>query len=340
VKGSSAWVITHVVLCLVLLVGCSRPNANTPPPSVTQTVPPLSRGTIRTRFKSVPRQQRLPSSPVSLLTAQPAPSIDDKVIQVIPGDALEANLDIESTFSIDRTVSLMMLLNYQQNSYSVDNGALNDVTDITLRPNAVVSHSLRTQPLAAGYYDLVLVLVLDTQRDPRTFDTMLTPVERRSVYVGAASPPMITYQPFSRSETTDRYTGTVFLTDTPDSFTIWSGTQTTPGQHVSPYLRVSPRKGNLDTIRHPDGTVPMALVAFLDNHVVPIGADSVAYVLAHEGEIQTMPIPVDLPQTPGPHRLFVHLFPNPYVEPVTVTSGQTTFVSDSSQRVTFDVSAP
>ena len=214
------------------------------------------------------------------------------------------------------------------------------MAEITLTPNTIVSQTLHTQPLAEGYYDLVLVLILDAQRDPRTFDTMFTPVERRSVYVGAASPPVIAYPPFAQSETTDRSTGTVFLSDAPDSFTIWSGTQTAPGEHISPYLRFSPRKGNLDTAQHPDGAVPVALVAFLDNHVVPIGGDAVTYMLAREGELATMPIAVDVSQTVGPHHLFVHVFPNPYTEPVTSTSFQTTFVSDSSQRTTFTVIAP
>ncbi len=320
-------------------------SSTSPFPAIAETTPTgvpanaAQYGVIRRQFQAIPRQRRSPSSPEPTSTAPTTPSIADKVFQVNPGEALETDLDVESTFPGSHTLTMILLLNYRQVSYSVDGQATTEVFDIALTPNAQQHYHLRTASLAEGYYDLALVLIWDEHRDPCCFETTFTPEERRSVYVGtAAIPPPPNYQPFAQREATNRFPGSVCLCRYADQMQRWGAQVGTPGQMLTGYLRTSPSRSNV-TAQHPDGAVPEAYVAFLDDHIVPINGQAVTYALGQVGQLQTLPFTVQAPSTPGSHPFFIARFPNPYVEPVTYDATSAQFHSDTSSRHLITISA-
>lgn len=309
-------------------------NATALPNTTTPASDEAYRGGINTHFDSVAGQHRY------------APSQDkmSSVYNVTPGEALQGELGLWSTFPDTKHVTLILLLNYQQAQFRLNDQPVADSIDLDLISDQQQKYQFSTQPLVKGYYDFAIVIMVDpynTAMDTRTrIRTTFTPVIRGSVFVGDVKPPTMQFEPFQNTEKVgERFSDLCFITEQSNGLNQWPGQQVAPGEKLSLFVRTVPLKGNV----RPDAaaqTVPVALVAFMDNHVVPIGDQPAVYGLTQHGEISTLPITITAPNQVGKHQFFVHQFPNPFVETITTSQGEQSFYSLSTQRIVLDVKQP
>lgn len=337
----NGWNLLPTIVIAFTLIGC---GATSPPallsasPAKIVTTASVDRygGAINLRFDSIPPRQRTPSA------ANPA--LSDRVYQLSPGEALRGDLRLLQTYPDPKRVRLMLLLNYRQVPFQVDNQVATNAFEADLRPGLEANFHLATQQLARGYYDFALIVVVDphnTLLDGRTrFRTKETPVLRRSLYVGTASPPTVTYEPLTSTMITGHISDLLMLTEQPQGLDLWPGRHVAPGERLNLFVRTSPLKGNVRAAAPAETAVPIALVAFMDDHVVPIGTAAVVYAAVRPGEIGTLPITVTAPLNPGVHQYFVHQFPNPYVDATLTGSGDHSFYSQSTQRIVLTVDQP
>ena len=294
-------------------------------------------GGIGSRFDSTPDQQRYDDP------SDTAGSFTWGVYQVEPGDALQGELGLLNHFSNTMPVRLLLLMNYEQAEFQLDDRGFASSFETELLPDQVYTYTLTTGPLEEGYYDFAMVVVINpeiTAMDTLSrVRTTFTPVIRRSVFVGNAMPPTIEFQPFQTVMDDPNGGSFPILTDKSRKFNLWPG----PGRKVAPGVEfdIFLRFGTPDYTARRGGDlnkddVPIALVAFMDDQVVPIGVDSVVYGKEYRGEVVTIPITVVAPKTPGIHQFFIHRFPNPYVR----MRKDVLVDSLSSQRIVIEVQKP
>ena len=301
-------------------------------------------GGIRSRFESAPHQQDEDYDP-SLYAA----GSTSRIYLVEPGSALQGELGLWNHFPDLKPVKLLLLLNYQQVEFHLDEREFATSFDIDLLPDEIYTFTLTTLPLAEGYYDFALVIVVNPEnaaKDTRSrARTTFTPVIRRSVFVGGAMPPGVDFKPFQNvaEDAEHRYTDALFLTDKTRGFNQWpgSGRKVAPGKVFNLFLRfATPNYTARPGVDAKVDGVPFAFVAFMDDQVVPFGEDPVVYGRGFRGEIVTIPIKIVAPGTSGVHQFFIHRFPNPYNAVKVEGPVDRSFYSLSTQRVVIEVEEP
>lgn len=296
-----------------------------PAPSST---PDLYTGRIRHRFDVLPSQHRYDAE-------------SSVVYAVEPEERLTAELGTINMFPDTKEISLVLLMNYEQAGFQIDSQEYTGAFNFELEPGEEVTFDFTSEPLSEGYYDFALVMIVDlhhnTALDTRSrMRTTFTPVTRRSIFVGDASAPDTSFLPFEEAveDPGGGFSDALFLTDSPESFNLFSEQQVRAGTTVELFIRLSVP----DYIMRDDSmAAPVALVGFLDEEIIPINDQPVIYGSARRGEITTLPVTITAPREPGLYSFFIHRFPNPYTEVLRLGSQDRGFYSLSTQRVVLEV---
>lgn len=282
-------------------------------------------GGLRTLFVSEPSQLR---------------GIDKRApyFQVEAGDALRGELGLVNEFPDVKDVVLILMLNYKQSLFAVEQNDLAATYLLTLEPGQEIHLHVRTQSLPTAFYDVAWVFVVDP--DNLATDTLararseFVPINRSNVYVGNTLPstPQFTAFEQTQPDPDSHYAFLFSLEQTADSFDLWPEVTVPPDTPLHFFVRFGVERTEVVDSR---ADVPIALVGFLDNHQVKINAQDVIFGLARQGKITTVPITIQAPHEPGPHLFFIHRFPHPFVQ---IGTSSIPFQSLATQRVLIHVS--
>lgn len=190
-----------------------------------------------------------------------------------------------------------------------------ETLDVTASPATLQAYRFWTEPLGPGSHALAFVVVFDPERlqAELPYDTAFRPTLDASVEVPPATMPTPRFPPLDPSPVeAPQFTNLLLLSNEPGGTKRSSGQRARPGEEVRFFLRYQPHAAVLNDGVTGDGTVPVALVAFIDDRVVPMNGHPVVYASARVGSLSTLPITVRAPDEPGVHQLFLLAFPQPY----------------------------
>lgn len=281
------------------------------------------------------------------------------LFQLASGTPLRATVGFLQSYPETKPFRIFVLLNYQQASIGVQeipnpddaqagvatptmhDGPLQPFIEFEIPPNVDRYFRIWTAPLEEGYYDLALIVVPDpdqTQRELPYFTTARL-TTRASVYVGdEAETPTLDYPLLDPTPAADSGFGELlWFGQEPHRAGLRSAQSVTAGETVTLTVNYQPYAGSLADDTPPGAALPVALVAILDNQVVPINDQPVLYGSALPGHLSYVPVTIQVPREPGVHQLFIQQFPNPYVDAKLAEETGSEFFGDSSQRFILDV---
>ncbi len=281
------------------------------------------------------------------------------LFQVAPGLPLLATVGFLQSYPDTKTFRIFVLLNYQQADVGVQeipepddiqaavatpatlDEPLQPFIELAIPPNEERYFRIWTAPLAEGYYDLALIVVPDpdqTQRELPYFTTAgLT--TRASVYVGDnAVAPTLDYPLLDPAPAADSgFSELLWFGQEPHKAGLQASQSVAAGETVTLTVNYQPYAESLADDAPAGAALPVALVAILDDQVVPINGQPVLYGSALPGRLSYVPITVQAPGESGEHQLFIQQFPNPYVDARVAEETGRDFFGDSSQRFILDV---
>lgn len=284
------------------------------------------------------------------------------VFSVEPGKALRAKFGFVQSHPKPIEFRVFLLLNYQQTPFAVQQiasheesglaplgsaiampepDAMQPVWDFTVPPEQEFYFELTTEPLAAGYYDLALLVVPDpnkTQHELRYW-TVYRYATRASIYVGDAATPPTVDIPLIDPEPDDGGGTGGYLWFRPDA------TNTRPhedravnaGEDVTLGLKYRPYGENVLDGQPLTDPVPAAFIAIIDDRVVPINGQPAIYASALPGRTSNLSITVTAPDDPGIHQIYVQQFPYPYVTVAVIDESGLSDYGESSPRLVLNV---
>lgn len=282
------------------------------------------------------------------------------VFRVEPGASLEAEFGFVQTYPEAKQFRVLLLLNYEQEPigfrsiadplvvdqgvtatpFGPEDGELHQVMEFRAAPEEERYFRIWTKPLAPGYYDLAMIVVPDPEQNQRELPYWTTArlSTRASVYVGdAAAPPVLDFPLFDpNSQAGSDFSELLWFGQEPYSPGLSASQTVDAGQDVTLTLNYQPYAGNLADDLPSDSPLPAALVAIMDDHVVPINGHPALYGSAVPGRLSWIPITVQVPSEPGVHQLFVQQFPNPYIDVKQAEETGREFFAESSQRFILD----
>ncbi len=283
------------------------------------------------------------------------------VFAVEPGTPLRIEFGFVQSYPEAKEFRVFLLLNYQQTPFAVrqdtervtsdraslgtpisvsNAGEMQPVLEFTAPQERELYFNLWTEPLAAGYYDLALLVVPDphkTQRELPYWSIYRFP-SRASVYVGDSStPPTMDFPLIDTDPHSADGNGELLLFGREPYNLGQKGEQAVQaGEDVTLVMNYQPYAESLTGEPAPDVPVPAAFVAVIDDRVVPLNGQPVVYGSALPGRISYFPVTVTAPSDPGTHQLFVQHFPNPYVDVVEADETDRDLFAMSSQRLILD----
>jgi len=279
------------------------------------------------------------------------------VFRLEPGASLQADLGFIQWYPEAKPFRIFFLLNYRQANVGVrpiaapteddqDStaspvaapayGEMHHVLEFTAPPEEELYFRIWTEPLAPGYYDLALIVVPDpnqTQRELPYWTVARLPT-RASVYVGdAATPPMIDFpliDPAARKESD--FSELLWFGQEPYKAGLKAEQVVNAGEAVTLTVNYQPYEGSLADDLPPDSPLPTAMVAIIDDRVVPFNGEPVLYGSAVPHRLSWLPVTIQVPADPGVHQVFIQQFPNPYVDAKVAEETGREFFGESSQR--------
>lgn len=305
------------------------------------------------------------SGGVSLLLAcVPEQCLDadqQHVFSLEPGTPLRAELGFVQWYPEPKQFRVFVLLNYRQTEFAArqdttrskgdraplaspiaftSSGEMSHVLEFTAPPEEEIYFQLTTEPLAAGYYDLALIVVPDpyqNQRELPYFTTNQTST-RASVYVGGAEPPALDYPLIDPAPAADSgFSEVLWFGQEPHKAGLKSGQEVAAGEDVTLTVNYQPYAESLADDLPPDSPLPVAIVAIIDNRVVPLNGEPVLYASALSNRLSYLPVTIRAPDEPGSYQLFIQPFTNPYVDAEVAEETGREFFGVSSQRFILDV---
>jgi hypothetical protein len=282
------------------------------------------------------------------------------IFQVAPGTPLRATFGFDQSYPETKTFRVFFLLNYEQfaigyqqiptpdwdatpvaTSSTVPTGPLHPLLEFSIEPEVERYYTIWTEPLPAGYYDLVLIVVPDPYQNQRElpYFTYLQLSLRASVYVGVdPTPPPLEYPLFDPESVIDgESAGILWFGQESHKAGLKRGQAVTAGQAVTLIANYRVSLGSGADNLPADTPVPVAIVGILDDRVVPINGQAVWYGSAIPGRLNYLPVTVEAPDEPGTHQLFLQQFPNPYTDVAEAEATGRSDVGMSSQRFILDV---
>lgn len=219
-------------------------------------------------------------------------------------------------------------------------GEMSHVLEFTAPPEEELYFHLATEPLTAGYYDLALIVVPDPYQNQRELPylTVSQASARASVYVGdAATPPTLDFPLIDPAASEDSgFSELLWFGHDPHKAGLKSGQVVDAGEDVTLSVNYQPYAESLADDLPPDSPLPVAMVAIIDDQVVPFNGQSVLYGSAPPDHLSYLPVTVRVPAEPGIHQLFIQQFPNPYVDAKDAAESGREFFGVSSQRFILD----
>lgn len=262
----------------------------------------------------------------------------------------------ESTF-----FRVFLLLNYQQTDVSARQdlthsegglaplaspiavaraGERQPVLEFVAPPEREVYFDIRTGPLAAGYYDLAIVVVPDPEQHQRELPylTSRQSSTRASVYVGPdAEPPAIDYPLIDADPGEDSGFGDLlWFGIAPHKAGIKSEHVVHAGQDVTLVTNCQPFAANLADDLPGNTLVPVAFVAIMDDRDVPLNGEPYGLGAALPNRLRFFPARVAVPEIPGRYQVFFAQFPNPFVDMNEAEESGREFIGQSSPRFLLD----
>jgi len=279
-----------------------------------------------------------------------------RVYTVRPEAPLRGVVGIRNEFPDRKSVRVLLLLNYEQQHFSMtsmdmeqasdqgnelrEESPLRESAEFAIEPLGERWFDFVTLPLDPGYYDMALIFVPDplaTQAELR-YRTTLRPVIRASVYVQGGSPPQVDFPPLDpEARENDGYGEVCWLTAAPYSLQLTPGTRAKPGEDVTFFLSLQPHVAALEGT--PPGTVSvsLALVAFMDDEVVPMNGEPAVFASAQPGYLSAFAVTITAPPEPGVYQFFIQQLPYPFVDVAEADQAGRVLVAESTQRVVLEV---
>ena len=341
------WLALTVLPLCFLVVGC-QPMRFAESSLVTPEGIETYSGGIHLMVDSLPSQRRSPESSLTF--------------QVEPNMPLKGEIRLEQEYPDTKTIRLLLLLNYRQAPFALDRvddppdagdpiptlasplppATFQAAHDIIAPPDEALAFRFQTEPLATGYYDFALIVVLDSDKrqSELRYSTTFRPAVRRSIYVGDVTPPTMTFSPLDPSARANEGFEEMFIfVDEPYSLTRQPGRSAKPGEEMTFFLVVQPHASNLWRGTADDDRVPLALVAFFDDQLVPFNGSPVVYGSARPGYLSTVPVMVQAPARPGEYQFFIQQLPQPYLDVSIILDDidGPSFFAESTQRIVITV---
>lgn len=284
------------------------------------------------------------------------------VFRLEPGTPLQAEFGFVQWYPEPKQFRVFVLLNYRQVEFtahqdttrsqsdlapmaspiaSANAGEMSHVLEFIAPPDEEVYFQLTTEPLTVGYYDLALMVVPDPYKNQRELP-YLTDNQfstRASVYVGdAAEPPTLEFLLIDSAPAADSGFGEVlWFAQEPHKVVLNSSRQVAAGEDVTLTVNYQPYAESLADTLPPDSPLPVAMVAVIDDRVVPFNGEPVLYGSVLPNRLSYIPVTVRAPDEPGAYQLFIQPFANPYVDAEVAEETGREFFGVSSQRFILDV---
>lgn len=285
------------------------------------------------------------------------------VFQVAPNLPLRAELGFVQWYPESKQFRIFLLLNYRQVEFAIAHnlndavgtaqplnssniapaaGQLHHVQEITVPPDEEFYFNLWTEPLAAGYYDLALIIVPDPYQNQRELPYFTTSraTMRASVYVGDTSvPPEVSFPLIDATPGEDSgFSELLWFGQEPHKAGLLDGEAVAAGENVTLIANYQPYAESVADELPPGTPLPVAFVAIVDDRVVSLNGQPVLYGSALPGQLSYLPVTIHVPADPGIHQLFIQQFPNPYIDAKAAEESGRELVGESSQRFILDAS--
>ena len=287
---------------------------------------------------------------------------EDDIFRLEPDTPLRAELGFVQWYAEPKQFRVFVLLNYRQVEFAArqdtdrsegdlaplaspialaGSGEMSHVLEFIAPPNEEVYFQLTTEPLAVGYYDLALIVVPDPYQNQRELP-YLTDNQfstRASIYVSdATEPPTLDYPLIDPTPAADSGASELlWFGQEPHKAGLNSGQQVTAGEDVTLTVNYQPYAESLADTLPPNSPLPVAIVAIIDDRVVPFNGEPVLYGSALPNRLSYLPVTVRAPEDPGAYQLFIQPFANPYVDAQVAEETGREFFGVSSQRFILDV---
>lgn len=278
-----------------------------------------------------------------------------------PDTALRLKLGFVQSYPEAKEFRVFLLLNYQQTQFAVrqdmgrittdlaplgtpiampDAGEMQPVLDFTAPPERELHFDIWTEPLAAGYYDLALLVVPDLHKTQRELPywTVYRLISRASVYVGgSATPPTLEFPLVDPAPHEDSGFAEWFnFGRGPYNMRLYGEKVVQAGEDVTLPMNFQPFSWSEAGEPVAKTPVPTAFIAVIDDRVVPLNGQPVVYGSALPYSLSSFPVTVTAPADLGIHQLFVQQFPNPYVDVAEADNAELNLFGESSQRLILD----
>lgn len=281
------------------------------------------------------------------------------VFRVEPESPLQFHLSVVHGFpDQEKRFRLFMLLDYEPLSFTIDtvNGAeallvgtpaasaqRRTTIDLVLPRDKEQTFAFETAEVGAGYHDLALVFVPDPDQGQGdlAYWTTFRPAIRASVYAGrGAVPPSLRFQPLDPAPVANAGYSELALFDTlTDSEESWQGGKVERGGSLNGILRLIPYTESSFNASPTDDdrVVPVALVAFMGDRVVPLNGEPYLLATLEEGHENVVPIEVRAPDKQGSYQYFIQQFPHPFLDVDAASDSGRWLFAIQPQRLTIEV---